>query len=183
MRAMIHRWHLLYYEHVPLWLWPAVFWQLWEIDRWSAHFQRCVFVEVEPDGKVYSVWWEGMHDTWDDETHEKLNWSPGDLDKYLPGFLSTALSPVHGQAQPDRNPLRPPCAKRLAGVQTQTSVCEDRLALGTPPPVPIPDAPKETRASVFVTRPEALRASVSKRVPYRAFGAHINQVQDCSLYL
>ncbi len=103
-----HRWHLLYYEHIPLWLWPAVWWQLREIDRWSAHFQRRVFVEVEPDGKVYSVWWEGMHDRWDEETHEKLNWSPGDLEQYLPGRLSTTLSLVHalGKAQ-SRNPLRP----------------------------------------------------------------------------
>ncbi len=160
-----HRWHILYYEHVPLWLWPAVWWQLWEIDRWTAHFGRQVFVEVEPDGIVYLVWWEGMHDRWDEDTHEKLTWSPGDLKQYLPGRLAKALnqsswpgfgalSPVHalGEAQ-SRNPLLLACPQGLARDQTKTSACEDLLPLGLPLAIPIPDAPHVPLTSVFVTRP------------------------------
>jgi len=139
-----HRWHLLYYEHVPLWLWPAVWWQLREIDRWSAHFQRRVFVEVEPDGKVYSVWWEGMHDRWDEETHEKLSWSPSDLDPYLPGRLSTALA--SNSVCPGLDPgYLSTC--REASMEIPGQARDERvrgcLPLGLPVAVPIPGAPQK----------------------------------------
>ncbi len=146
-----HRWHILYYEYVPMWLWPAVWWQLWQIDRWTARFARQVFVEVDPDGQVYSVYWEGMEHEWNEDTGEVIHtgWRPSDLDPFLPNspawrfstcpegpYLSTALSPVHGLAKPDRNLLRRLCcASSLAGVKTQTSQSA-LLQIGLPPPVP-----------------------------------------------
>ncbi len=133
-----HRWHILYYEHVPLWLWPAVWWQLWQIDRWTQKFERQVFVEVDPDGTVYSVYWEGMEHEWDEETGEIIRngWRPDDLDPLLPNSpawrASThpdlcdwtgALSLVHRRSEATIGNLlrRLCCASSLAGVTTETS--------------------------------------------------------------
>ncbi|MEM9055476.1 MAG: hypothetical protein AAGB16_09135, partial [Pseudomonadota bacterium] len=63
-----------------------MWWQLWQIDRWTEKFGRQVFVEVDPDGSVYSVYWDGMEQEWDDETGEviRTGWRPEDLQAMLP---------------------------------------------------------------------------------------------------
>ncbi|MEO0550862.1 MAG: hypothetical protein AAFZ91_13165 [Pseudomonadota bacterium] len=142
---MIHRWHAPHYQHVPLWLWPAVWWWLRRVDQWTELTGRRVFVEVAPDGTVYSPWWDGMFETWDDETGQPLrnSWQPGDVDAHLPRRLATALnptytiwraalSPVHRtSAARIGNPLHLACAQRSARDQTQTSRPRQ---LGLPPP-------------------------------------------------
>jgi len=144
-QPMIHRWHAPHYQHVPLWLWPAVWWWLRRVDQWTELTGREVFVEVGPDGTVYSPWWDGMFETWDEETGQRLNtrWQPSDMNPHLPGRLATALNSLSCQghtalslvhAQPkglSRNPPHLACAQRSARDQTPTST---PLQLGLPPP-------------------------------------------------
>ena len=162
---MIHRWHAPHYERVPVYLWPWLFWQLWQIDRWTEYTGRQVFVEVDRQGRAYSTWWEGMDLIWDEETGESSRpWRMSDLQDMLPnspiwraassglgGEVPGALSPVHAQpAGLSRNLLSDAWTKSLARRKTQSlpnqlpgraALARDerssfRLILGLPPPVP-----------------------------------------------
>ena len=103
---MIHRWHAPHYDLVAVYLWPWLFWQLWQIDRWTAYTGRRVFVEVDRQGRAYSTWWEGMDLYWDEETGESYRpWRMSDLQELLPNsplWRAAFLGSAHpGQAQRD----------------------------------------------------------------------------------
>ena len=134
---MIHRWHAPHYQHVPLWLWPAVWWWLRRVDQWTELTGRQVFVEVGPDGTVYSPWWEGMFEPWDDETGESLRtiWRPSDMNTHLPGALSRVPSITSAHPGLDPGPLstRPTCWHKIPD---RAALVRDERSLyfGLPPP-------------------------------------------------
>ena len=41
------------YKNVPVYLWPWVWWQLFQIERWIKETGRMVLGGVARDGKVY----------------------------------------------------------------------------------------------------------------------------------
>ena len=59
-------------ENVPVYLWPWVWWQLFQIERWIKETGRMVLGGVARDGKVYV-----LHVA--DDPSERKPWSPDDL--------------------------------------------------------------------------------------------------------
>ena len=142
---MIHRWHAPHYELVAVYLWPWLFWQLWQIDRWTEYTGRQVFVEVDRQGRAYSTWWEGMDLYWDEETGESYRpWRMSDLQDLLPGTLGRALSiydspglPI--SAHPRAGGDLVPFCSGLAEPDSRLRGNERALwnsVFGLPPPVP-----------------------------------------------
>ncbi len=78
------------YKNVPVYLWPCVWWQLFQIERWIKETGRMVLVGVARDGKVYV-----LHVA--DDPNEIKPWSPKDLKPFKGRHQDwiTALSPVH----------------------------------------------------------------------------------------
>ena len=137
---MIHRWHAPHYEMVPVYLWPWLFWQLWQIDRWTEYTGRQVCVEVDRQGRAYSTWWEGMDLIWDEETGESYRpWRESDLQELLPSTLGRALSISES---PRLDPGLPSgLALFWSEIPGRATLARDerssfRLILGLPPPVP-----------------------------------------------
>ncbi len=94
------------YRNVPVYLWPWVWWQLFQIERWIKETGRMVLGGVARDGKVYV-----LHVA--DDPSERKPWSPKDL-RPLKGRHQdwiTALSPVHVRAKPDTEPASHRCAE------------------------------------------------------------------------
>ena len=60
------------YRNVPAYLWPCVWWQLFQIERWIKATGRMVLGGVARDGKVYI-----LHVA--DDSNERKPWSPEDL--------------------------------------------------------------------------------------------------------
>ena len=60
------------YKNVPVYLWPWVWWQLFQIERWIKATGRMVLGGVARDGKVYV-----LHVA--DDPNEIKPWSPKDL--------------------------------------------------------------------------------------------------------
>ena len=60
------------YKNVPVYLWPWVWWQLFQIERWIKETGRMVLGGVARDGKVYV-----LHVA--DDPNEPNSWSPKDL--------------------------------------------------------------------------------------------------------
>ncbi len=60
------------YKNVPVYLWPWVWWQLFQIERWIKLTGRMVLGGVARDGKVYV-----LHVA--DDPNEIKPWSPEDL--------------------------------------------------------------------------------------------------------
>ena len=60
------------YRNVPVYLWPRVWWQLFQIERWIKETGRMVLGGVARDGKVYV-----LHVA--DDPNEAKPWSPKDL--------------------------------------------------------------------------------------------------------
>ena len=60
------------YKNVPVYLWPWVWWQLFQIERWIKETGRMVLGGVARDGKVYV-----LHVA--DDPSDPKPWSPGDL--------------------------------------------------------------------------------------------------------
>ncbi len=100
------------YKNVPVYLWPWVWWQLFQIECWIKQTGRMVLGGVARDGKVYV-----LHVA--DDPNAPKPWSPKDLKllKCRHQDWIAALSPVHGLAQPDRNPLSRVRRRRLARVR------------------------------------------------------------------
>ena len=57
------------YKNVPVYLWPWVWWQLFQIERWIKETGRMVLGGVARDGKVYV-----LHVA--DDPNEPKPWSP-----------------------------------------------------------------------------------------------------------
>ena len=57
------------YKNVPVYLWPWVWWQLFQIERWIKETGRMVLGGVARDGKVYV-----LHVA--DDPSERKQWSP-----------------------------------------------------------------------------------------------------------
>ena len=57
------------YKNVPVYLWPWVWWQLFQIERWIKETGRMVLGGVARDGKVYV-----LHVA--DDPNERKPWSP-----------------------------------------------------------------------------------------------------------
>ncbi len=79
------------YKNVPVYLWPWVWWQLFQIERWMKWTGRAVLGGVARDGKVYV-----LH--WGDDPDAQRAWSPEDMRAYHTrhqGWLSavSAVSP------------------------------------------------------------------------------------------
>ena len=93
------------YKNVPIYLWPWVWWQLFQIERWIKATGRMVLGGVARDGKVYI-----LHVA--DDPNEIKPWSPKDLKPFKCRHQNwiTALSPVHVRAKPDTEPASPRCA-------------------------------------------------------------------------
>jgi len=60
------------YRNVPVYLWPWVWWQLFQIERWIKETGRMVLGGVARDGKVYV-----LHVA--DDPNAPNSWSPKDL--------------------------------------------------------------------------------------------------------
>ena len=60
------------YRNVPVYLWPWVWWQLFQIERWIKATGRMVLGGVARDGKVYV-----LHVA--DDPNDPKPWSPKDL--------------------------------------------------------------------------------------------------------
>jgi len=101
------------YKNVPVYLWPWVWWQLFQIERWIKETGRMVLGGVARDGKVYV-----LHVA--DDPNERKPWSPKDL-RPLKGRHQnwiTALSLVHAQREAlTRNPLSRVALRALARVR------------------------------------------------------------------
>ena len=100
------------YKNVPVYLWPWVWWQLFQIERWIKATGRMVLGGVARDGKVYV-----LHVA--DDPNAPNSWSPSDL-RPLKGRHQdwiAALSPVH--APQARNLLREAAPKALSASQNQ----------------------------------------------------------------
>jgi len=101
------------YKNVPVYLWPWVWWQLFQIERWNKETGRMVLGGVARDGKVYV-----LHVA--DDPDERKPWSPTDM-RPLKGRHQdwiTALSMVHAQREAlTRNPLSRVRQRRLARVR------------------------------------------------------------------
>ncbi|MCF6328865.1 MAG: hypothetical protein L3J02_03585, partial [Henriciella sp.] len=63
------------YRNVPVYLWPWVWWQLFQIECWIKETGRMVLGGVARDGKVYV-----LHVA--DDPNEPKPWSPRDLKPY-----------------------------------------------------------------------------------------------------
>jgi len=101
------------YRNVPVYLWPWVWWQLFQIERWIKATGRMVLGGVARDGKVYV-----LHVA--DDPNERKPWSPDDL-RPLKGRHQdwiTVLSPVH-VSEAIRNPLSRVAQRALARVRLQ----------------------------------------------------------------
>jgi len=103
------------YKNVPVYLWPWVWWQLFQIERWIKATGRMVLGGVARDGKVYV-----LHVA--DDPNDRKPWSPIDL-RPLKGRHQdwiTALSPVHrvGEAEAG-DPLSRVAQRALARVRRQ----------------------------------------------------------------
>jgi len=61
------------YKNVPVYLWPWVWWQLFQIERWIKETGRMVLGGVARDGKVYV-----LHVA--DDPSERKPWSPNKPD-------------------------------------------------------------------------------------------------------
>ncbi len=57
------------YRNVPVYLWPWVWWQLFQIERWIKETGRMILGGVARDGKVYV-----LHVA--DDPNERKPWSP-----------------------------------------------------------------------------------------------------------
>jgi len=82
------------YKNVPVYLWPWVWWQLFQIERWIKATGRMVLGGVARDSKVYV-----LHVA--DDPNAPKPWSTNDL-KPLKGRHQdwiAALSPVHAQRE------------------------------------------------------------------------------------
>jgi len=103
------------YKNVPVYLWPWVWWQLFQIERWIKETGRMVLGGVARDGKVYV-----LHVA--DDPNERKPWSPKDL-RPLKGRHQdwiAALSPVHRTSEARiGNPLREAAPKALSASQNQ----------------------------------------------------------------
>ena len=103
------------YKNVPVYLWPWVWWQLFQIERWIKATGRMVLGGVARDGKVYV-----LHVA--DDPSERKPWSPDDLRplKCRHQDWITALSLVHraGEAAVG-DPLSRVARSALARVRLQ----------------------------------------------------------------
>ncbi len=63
------------YKNVPVYLWPWVWWQLFQIECWIKETGRMVLGGVARDGKVYV-----LHVA--DDPNEAKPWSPRDMHPY-----------------------------------------------------------------------------------------------------
>ncbi len=63
------------YKNVPVYLWPWVWWQLFQIECWIKQTGRMVLGGVARDGKVYV-----LHVA--DDPNERKPWSPRDMARY-----------------------------------------------------------------------------------------------------
>ena len=101
------------YKNVPVYLWPWVWWQLFQIERWIKATGRMVLGGVARDGKVYV-----LHVA--DDPNDRKPWSPIDL-RPLKGRHQdwiTALSPVHVRVA-NGDPLSRVAHSALARVRLQ----------------------------------------------------------------
>ncbi len=109
------------YKNVPVYLWPWVWWQLFQIERWIKATGRMVLGGVARDGKVYV-----LHVA--DDPSETKPWSPDDL-RPLKGRhqdwiaalskLSSRVSPHGERSRTMHTPrpmvrLRSPCGQLCA---------------------------------------------------------------------
>ncbi len=100
------------YKNVPVYLWPWVWWQLFQIERWIKATGRMVLGGVARDGKVYV-----LHVADDPEAPKP--WSP-ETKKSTQHIWIAALSSVHAQREAlTRNPLSRMAQRALARDETR----------------------------------------------------------------
>ncbi|MEM7330438.1 MAG: hypothetical protein AAF437_16995, partial [Pseudomonadota bacterium] len=56
----VHRFHWPYYQQVPVYVWPILFFNLWRVDRWSAATGKRAFVVPDEYGVAWVPYHEGM---------------------------------------------------------------------------------------------------------------------------
>jgi len=129
------------YRNVPVYLWPWVWWQLFQIERWIKETGRMVLGGVTRDGKVYV-----LHVA--DDPSEQKPWSPDDLKPLISSrFPCTNRGPWRlGQDfpfDPSRHGCQLALAERLRALPPHMNTpvgCNEPLriappALAQPPPI------------------------------------------------
>ena len=122
------------YKNVPVYLWPWVWWQLFQIERWIKATGRMVLGGVARDGKVYV-----LHVA--DDPNEIKPWSPKDLKPFKCRHQNwiaavSKLSPHPcGTYNPTRHGDQLILAMRLLEwpVLTNSVGCNEPLRIAPPP--------------------------------------------------
>ena len=74
-----------FYAHVPVYLWPWVWWQIWQTMRWSDATGRAVAFSINQNGHLYV-------DFVADDPHAPKAWVPGELTAAIPGYRFFAVA-------------------------------------------------------------------------------------------